>query len=473
MSFRTTPWWAAPAFALALFVTACGGGGGGSSNGGGGGGGGGGDTPAAATVSGTAAVGAALQNASISLLCNDGRANTATAGADGKYSLTLPSDCAAPYLLRATGQVNGATVTLYAYADAKGNINLTTFSTLVAGAASPGSDLAAVYAAIASGSQPVGATWTGSTAGSAMGQVGQLLTALLGGAAPPSVTAAWLNQAFNAAQGDAFDGLLEQFKTALGGASIDSLLEQFAQAGGSPGYQPWRVLFGTQGTRVFTGTDCIYSGSTSASLGTTTFTLTRKSNGVRVDVAGTLDTTHNGGFDLTTDAGMRWSMTANATSSFVVLLLDNSGNLFNYDTTGTYTQPLRMYITSSALYACTQVASAALTPATLNHFDPVARIGKLLGNQAGGPKTCGTSPSTYSFSNTAVGVVQSSLAGGGALPADWLLQTGGSYSETAAFPGYPTGPAQISLTYGSTSNVMSLRQLNGSPNLNCSRQTVF
>lgn len=461
MTFRIPTWWAAPALAVSLLLSACGGGGSG-----GGGGGGGGDSPAGATVSGTAAVGAALQNASISLLCNDGRANTATAGADGKYSITLPSDCAAPYLLRATGQVNGSTVTLYAYADAKGNVNLTTFSTLVASAASPGSDLAAIYAAIQSGSQPVGATWTSSTSSSAMGQVGQLLAALLGGSAPPSVTAAWLNQVFNAAQGDAFDGLLEKFKTSLGGASLDSVLEQFAQAGGTLANQPWRVLFGAQDTRVFTGIDCTYSGpstqGSNAPIGTTTFTLTRKSNGVRIDVAGALDGSHNAGLELSADTDLGWRMVARAASttisgqdSVVVLLQDSNYNLFNYDTTGTYAQPLRLYMSQGSglsLYMCNALASAPLTLASLNHFDPTARIGKLMNNQASGPWTCGTAPNTYTFSSSSVGLVQTSLAGSSTstLPSNWLTQDGSSYTEVSGFPQSTWGSPKITLTYGAT-----------------------
>jgi hypothetical protein len=440
MSCRTTPWWAAPA--LALFLAACGGGSssGGFANGSGAGsgdadGGGSSSPPAASSVSGTAAVGAALQNAAVSLLCNGGQTQTATAGTDGSYSITLPSPCAAPYLLRATGLAGGLPVTLYAYADTAGRVNLTTFSLLVASAANPARDLAAVYSAIASGSEPVGASWTASIAASALGQAGQVLAALLGGQAPPAVTAAWLNQAFSAAQGDAFDGLLETFQSRLGGASLDSVLEQILQRGGSPRTQPWKVLFGTGSTMTFSGTGC------SATIGpsgpyTATFTLTAQADGVAVtarlgDAGATVvsDT-------FSTATGMSWNLqlSGGQPQPPAVLWLAPSGSVsrgFRLAPSETPAISLRQSSPNNGVISCQSVTNP-VQASQLSHFDMTARLGNFTGNTALA-QTCAAVPNyapAFSFAASAAG--QFSL-NGSPVPADWLATAGNRYSESLSF----------------------------------------
>lgn len=86
---------------------------------GGGGGSGGTATPAAdpsVRLSGTAATGAALANASVSVKCAQG-SGTATTDASGLYSLTL-SGGALPCVIQVSGEQGGVAVTLHSVAEA-------------------------------------------------------------------------------------------------------------------------------------------------------------------------------------------------------------------------------------------------------------------------------------------------------------------------------------------------------------------
>lgn len=96
------------ATAVALLISGCGGGGGG------------GETTAAPAasldVSGTAAVGAALANATVDVKCATG-SGTATTNASGGYTVTLEGG-ALPCIVRVTGTAAGATVTLHSVTEA-------------------------------------------------------------------------------------------------------------------------------------------------------------------------------------------------------------------------------------------------------------------------------------------------------------------------------------------------------------------
>lgn len=78
----------------------------------------------AGTVSGTAAVGAALANASITLTCKNG-SGSATANANGAYSATFAFD--GPCSITATG---GA-ITIHSFAAGAGTFNVTPLTELL------------------------------------------------------------------------------------------------------------------------------------------------------------------------------------------------------------------------------------------------------------------------------------------------------------------------------------------------------
>lgn len=107
---------------FALVLGACGGGGdGGSSSGSG--------TPPPApktdTLSGTAATGAAVAGATITVRNAAGATATGKSGEDGRYSIAIES--APPYLLKVT---TGSGTLLYSFAAAAGTVNLTPLTTL-------------------------------------------------------------------------------------------------------------------------------------------------------------------------------------------------------------------------------------------------------------------------------------------------------------------------------------------------------
>ena len=77
-------------------ITACGGGGGGSTA-----------TPAATSLTGTAAVGAAMGNATIKLTDGDGQSSQATSDSNGLYTFADISKFKAPVLVSATGTLMG------------------------------------------------------------------------------------------------------------------------------------------------------------------------------------------------------------------------------------------------------------------------------------------------------------------------------------------------------------------------------
>lgn len=102
----------------ALLLVACGKGGGD---------GGGGTTPGAVSISGTAATGAPLANATITIKDRNGLQTTGTTGADGKYTTNV-SALTAPFLLKVTAV---GKPDLYSVGSQAGIVNLTPLTDMV------------------------------------------------------------------------------------------------------------------------------------------------------------------------------------------------------------------------------------------------------------------------------------------------------------------------------------------------------
>jgi hypothetical protein len=100
---------------------------------------------ATAAITGIAAVGAAIPNATVTGINVRGETVTATTGADGSFSLTINEG--APYGLKVT---DAAGATWYSYAQAAGRANLTPLTTLALSQAAGNRPLADVLAAWAS-----------------------------------------------------------------------------------------------------------------------------------------------------------------------------------------------------------------------------------------------------------------------------------------------------------------------------------
>jgi hypothetical protein len=255
--------------------------------------------PAAAPptpVAGTAAVGAPLANATVSLLCNAGGTPfTASTNAAGKYSGNLPVGCAAPYIYKATGTDPSASptasITLYGFADAPANINITPLTDIAARYVTA-NDPAAAYAAVAAGSKKVADYWNATAAANAKAN---MLTVLgnLGLSASAAGLSDLFQQAFLANGTDPLDKLLDNLKIARGGLSLAALAESMAQNGGTVENKPWNALFPAGvNTISMEGSDCTvnsYSWTSGSSLpqvtGTTAaITLTRSASGVSINV---------------------------------------------------------------------------------------------------------------------------------------------------------------------------------------------
>ncbi len=108
-----------PLFSLvfALLLTGCGGGGGSS------------DSPASTSnLTGTAAVGAALDGATITVQGSGGNSASATASSSGTFSVNV-SALSAPYILKAVDLNLG--IELYSYAESASNVNITPVTSLI------------------------------------------------------------------------------------------------------------------------------------------------------------------------------------------------------------------------------------------------------------------------------------------------------------------------------------------------------
>lgn len=195
------------ALASALALSACGGGGGAS-------------TSAGPALAGTAAVGAALANASVVAKCTAGPDLTGTTDSAGRYNLALTSSHTAPCIVQVAG--GSPSITLYGYATAAGTVNVTPLTDLVltkALGAAPANAFASFDSTTAA---TIGAGLT-----AAKTYVNNQVKAMTGS----SPSADPLNGAF--AVGDANDRLLDTFgaATTAAGKSFQDL--QTAVAAGT------------------------------------------------------------------------------------------------------------------------------------------------------------------------------------------------------------------------------------------------
>lgn len=195
-------------------------------------------------VSGTAAVGAPLANATVSLLCGSGGTpTTATTNSSGNYNMTLGSTCSAPYFLKVVGVdtsvTPNVTTTLYAFADAAGNINITPLTDIAARFAT-GNNPDAEFEAVKAASKKAGDLWNSATAAEGKAKLLETLAAL---GLNSSGISDLLHGAFKAVKGDKTDDLLEALKARRGGVSLADLADRALKLGGSPGDKPWNALF--------------------------------------------------------------------------------------------------------------------------------------------------------------------------------------------------------------------------------------
>ncbi|UTH73536.1 hypothetical protein [Chromobacterium sp. IIBBL 290-4] len=104
-----------------LLVAACGGGGSGSAAGS--------SSSSGSALSGTVAVGAPMQNATLTVLGANGQSVSTGINSDGSYSNLNIGSLTAPYRLQACGTVNAIQVCHYAVAQAAGTANVTPLTT--------------------------------------------------------------------------------------------------------------------------------------------------------------------------------------------------------------------------------------------------------------------------------------------------------------------------------------------------------
>jgi hypothetical protein len=234
------------------------------------------------SVSGTAATGAPMAGAAISLLCNGGQEHKAVAGANGKYLMMLPFDCAAPYMLKA--ELDGKT--LYAYSDDAGNINITPFTDVAAYIASKGLT-AEDYAAITAGFKQVSDMWSAvKQLQIAQDMVAKLASVGLNTPAGMDI----FHSLFDAKIGDVLDDLLEAFQQVLGPVPASSFAAQFVNAGGTALDKPWQTLFKPGvSSRTVVGGNCAYDPGNGniVATGDATVTLTSSGSQLLVSIAAT------------------------------------------------------------------------------------------------------------------------------------------------------------------------------------------
>jgi hypothetical protein len=203
-----------PIALLSVGLVACGGGGG-SSRG---------------TVSGTAAVGAALANASVQLTCKNGSGSTTT-DSNGAYSATFHFD--APCAITATS----GGVTIYSFASASGTYNVTPLTELLLDyiAAAEGTTLSTLVAGISSNSTYQAAVTNSSLIASGENAIAQLLSQQYG---VSLATNSFLTASFTPGQ-PGLDSNLDALQSAgainSDGTPSSSLLAAVVAAGSSVG----------------------------------------------------------------------------------------------------------------------------------------------------------------------------------------------------------------------------------------------
>ena len=245
-------------------------------------------TAADIAISGTAAVGAPLANAKVSILCNSGDLGKETqADTAGKYSTTVTSACLAPYMIKVTGVDTSttptSTITLYAFSDKAGNINITPLTDIAAKFAT-NNDPDGEYDAVLKQIKTTESLWGTSTKAAAQDNLKKVLDKL--GVTTTIALDDLLHGKFDAKLGDKTDDLLEKLKKERGGVPLKDLVEQITNRGGSSltatERKPWLAFFPQQKSFTLTATGCtgMYqngrndAGNIETSLGNATVTAT-------------------------------------------------------------------------------------------------------------------------------------------------------------------------------------------------------
>lgn len=219
-------------------------------------------TTADISIEGTAAVGAPLANAKVSILCNSGDLGKETnSDTTGKYSTTVTAACIAPYMVKVTGvdttTTPTSTITLYAFADKAGNINITPLTDIAAKFAT-NNDPDGEYNAVLSLVKKTDSLWGTSTKAAAQANLQKVLDKL--GVTSTIALGDLLHGKFDAKLGDKTDDILEKLKKERGGVSLKDLVEQIANRGGNTltatERKPWLALFPQQKSFTLTATGC-------------------------------------------------------------------------------------------------------------------------------------------------------------------------------------------------------------------------
>ena len=219
-------------------------------------------TTADISIEGTAAVGAPLANAKVSILCNSGAVGKETnSDTAGKYSTTVTSACLAPYMLKVTGVDTSttptSTITLFAFADKAGNINVTPLTDIAAKFAT-NNDPQGEYDAVLKQIKTTESLWGTSTKAAAQDNLKKVLDKL--GVTTTIALGDLLHGAFDAKLGDKTDDILEKLKKERGGVSLKDLVEQIANRGGNTltatERKPWLAFFPQQKSFTLTATGC-------------------------------------------------------------------------------------------------------------------------------------------------------------------------------------------------------------------------
>jgi hypothetical protein len=401
-------------------------------------------------VAGTVATGAPLANASVSLLCNAGGTPvTATTNAAGKYTGTLPVGCAGPYIFKATGVDSTVTptaaITLYGFADANKNINITPVTDIAARVVTTG-DPAAAYAAVAGGSKKVADYWNVAAGADARAKLTSLMAQMnisIAGLAD------LLHQPFNATAGDALDNVLEAIKLERGGVSLAALAELVAKNGGTPENKPWDALFPPGvNTLALNAVNCTLTPSTGnpATVTSAVVNITRSGSTIAFhivpNVANTTTTfnpivvadasSDNSDFRLSAQFGTRtfvnpsiYTSIFNASSASI----DFFSNEFEVPTPVTYEQKFQANFyeiaNGNTSFTCSKVINPILRSALFN-FQPQARLSSLM---SGTPTQIVASPAnapcsnfgppafTYTYAVSALGDLK---VNNQSVPANWL-----------------------------------------------------
>jgi hypothetical protein len=209
------------ALVAAAALVACGGGGGGAPA-----------APSGVTVSGVAATGLALANATVDLKCASGT-GTATTREDGGYDVTV-TDGALPCIVRVTGTADGAQVTLHSLASGSGSTataNVTPLTELLLARAT-GSVPSGLFESFSAGNAPtVEALATART--ELLTQLSTVVGRDLTAIEDPFTTALVADVAGDTGRGNAYDDALEALKASVPVAALPALVGQVASTVGT------------------------------------------------------------------------------------------------------------------------------------------------------------------------------------------------------------------------------------------------